>query len=223
MPGLWLLPAAVVFTVTATGEAIALARQAGMAPPAGDRSCGQSPAGAGPLGARALPTLPLLPAFAGLWGGSPWAGGTLALWIVAAAVILVFLDQMRRYRKPGGITANLSAAAFVMVYVGVMLSFAVQLRTRLGPRRAGLVADHGQGGRHRRLSPLGRTLGRHKIAPVAEPKQDDRRGHRGPGLLLPGIVGDVHLARAGASRRGTCRAGRAGVGSPSACCWAGRA
>ena len=92
-----------------------LARQAGMAPPAGIVQAANLLLVLAPW---ALCSCRRCPTLRGLSRAGPWAGGTLALWIVAAALLLVFLDQMRRYRKPGGITANLSAATFVMVYVG---------------------------------------------------------------------------------------------------------
>jgi phosphatidate cytidylyltransferase len=101
---------------------------------------------------------------------SPWEGGTLALWVLAVAVLLVFLDQMRRYRKPGGIAANVSAAVFIMVYVGVMLSFAVRLRLDwgLGALAAWLIAvKAGDIGAYT----AGRFIGRHKIAPLLSPNK----------------------------------------------------
>jgi len=106
----------------------------------------------------------------GRYPGRPWEGGTLSLWILAVAVVVVFLGQMRRYRKPGGIMANVSAAVFVMVYVGVMLSFAVQLRLAwgLGAMASWLIAvKAGDIG----AFTAGRLIGRHKIAPLLSPNK----------------------------------------------------
>jgi phosphatidate cytidylyltransferase len=170
LPGLWLAPAAIVFTVTATGEALALARRAGTSPPAGIVQAANLLMVLAPLAPIVGQHCPHCQCLAALGGGGPRAGGTLSLWIMAAAMILVFLEQMRCYRQPGGVTANLSAAAFVMAYVGVMLSFAVQLRTRWG---LGAVASWlitvkaGDIG----AFTLGRTLGRHKIAPLLSPNK----------------------------------------------------
>ncbi|MBX7169293.1 MAG: phosphatidate cytidylyltransferase, partial [Pirellulales bacterium] len=46
--------------------------------------------------------------------------------------------EMRRYRQPGGVIANVGLATFGVAYVGLLLSFTVQLRM-LGGSAAGLT------------------------------------------------------------------------------------
>jgi phosphatidate cytidylyltransferase len=186
-PGLWLMPAAVAFTVTATGEAIALARRGGMNPPAGIVHAANLLIVLAPwapvLGVMRDPvpvqSFPASwasmlgeywPCFAAARTGSPWAIGTLPLWVLTVAVMLVFLVEMRRYRTPGGISGDLAAAVFIMVYVGVMLSFAVQLRLAagLGALASWLIAvKAGDIG----AFTAGRLAGRHKIAPLLSPNK----------------------------------------------------
>ena len=118
-PGLWLLPAAVFFTVAATAEALALARR-----------CGTDPlSGIVYLANLALVLAPW--AGAVCRGQRPWhstlaepvpPAGAAPTALLALAVLLVFLGEMGRYRKPGGVMANVAAAVFVIVYVGAMLS-----------------------------------------------------------------------------------------------------
>ena len=97
MPGLWLAPAAVVFTVTATAEVLDLARQGGMNPPAAIVY----------LANLLLVLSPWAPVLwrhwqgLGIQPGDSSAAGMLPLWILTVAVMLVFLAEMRRYRKPG--------------------------------------------------------------------------------------------------------------------------
>ena len=165
LPGLWLAPVAVVFTVAATIEVLDLARQAGMAPPAAIVHTAN-------LLLVLCPWAPLLyRRWQGLGAervGSPWAAGTLSLWILTVAVMAVFLAEMRRYRKPGGVTANIAAAVFAMVYLGVMLSFAVQLRIAwgLGALASWLITvKAGDIGAYT----AGRLIGRHKMAPAISP------------------------------------------------------
>ncbi len=183
LPGLWLMPAAVVFTVTATGEAIALARRGGMNPPAGIVHVANLLIVLAPwapvLGVISDPVpVQFSPAsWASVLGrhgqqfnGSPWAVGTPPLWVLTVALILVFLVEMRRYRRPGGISGDIAAAAFVMVYIGVMLSFAVQLRLAAGLGAVAswlIVVKAGDIG----AFTAGRLAGRHKIAPLLSPNK----------------------------------------------------
>jgi phosphatidate cytidylyltransferase len=89
-----------------------------------------------------------------------------------ASLLAAFLGEMRRYERPGGVAQNLALAVLAIAYVGLSLSFAVQLRLLGGPSD-GLVAlaalvivvklaDTG-------AYAIGRTLGRHKMAPVLSP------------------------------------------------------
>ena len=163
LPGLWLMPAAIVFTTLATADVLYLAAQGGMKP---------RPAIVLYLCNLALVLAPWMSTVARqiAWTETPWTppDGMLAVWILAIGLTAVFLGEMRRYQKPGGITANIAAAMFAMIYVGVMLGFAVQLRLDWG---IGAVASWvvavkmGDIGAYT----VGRLIGRHKMAPVLSP------------------------------------------------------
>ncbi|MHC4181564.1 MAG: phosphatidate cytidylyltransferase [Planctomycetota bacterium] len=172
--GIWLLPVAIFFAVTATREALQLAAAGGMRPAPWAVYCGNLllilsgwlPA----VGRGGAETAPLVERTA-------WP--VLAL---VVGVMLVLVGEMRRYEKPGGVTANVAAAAFTLVYVGLMLSFAVQLRMAYGVAAlASLVivvkmADTG-------AYTVGRLIGRHRLSPVLS-----------PGKTIEGAIGGVVFA-----------------------------
>ncbi len=87
---------------------------------------------------------------------------------LALALAAAFAAEMRRYEPPAKTLAPLAAACFAVVYLGLLLSFAVQLRLVFGV--AALVslvlvvklADTG-------AYLAGRLIGRHKMAPVLSP------------------------------------------------------
>ena len=87
---------------------------------------------------------------------------------LGAAMLMALLGQMGRYRKPGSVTVNLGGAALAFLYVGLLLSFAVQLRLAFGiAALASLVivvkmCDTG-------AYTVGRLIGRHKMAPLLSP------------------------------------------------------
>lgn len=122
----------------------------------------------------------------------------------AAALMLAFVVEMRRYRAPGESIANLAAAALSFIYVGVFMSLLVQLRmlgstigSTIGRAAEGATGKgNGIGG----LLPLvslvavvkacdigaytfGRLFGRHKMSPVIS-----------PGKTLEGAGGGIVLA-----------------------------
>ena len=69
---------------------------------------------------------------------------------------------------PGGDLANLAVTVFIMIYVGLMLSFLLRLRLAWGvPALVTLifVVKMGDAGAYA----VGRLIGRHKIAPVLSP------------------------------------------------------
>jgi phosphatidate cytidylyltransferase len=87
---------------------------------------------------------------------------------LVAAVFLVLLVEMYRYEKPGKTTANVATAAFALVYVGVMLSFAVGMRVTWGIGALAawiIVVKMGDTGAYF----VGRLIGRHKMAPSISP------------------------------------------------------
>jgi phosphatidate cytidylyltransferase len=104
----------------------------------------------------------------------PWLAILKPSWEVhsslafAAAVLLVIVGQLWCYQKPGGNTAHLAAGVFALVYVGLMLSFAVQLRIAWGVGALAawvIVVKMGDSGAYA----VGRLIGRHKMAPLISP------------------------------------------------------
>ncbi len=101
--------------------------------------------------------------------GSLTAGDWVTL-AVAAALAAALVAEMRRYEKPGGITANLAAAAFTLIYVGLLLSYVVALRLQWGIGALAsliLVVKAGDTGAYT----VGRLIGRHPMAPRLSPKK----------------------------------------------------
>lgn len=105
------------------------------------------------------------------------------------AVLLAFAGEMRRYERPGEVTVNLAVAVFALCYVGLLMSFLVELRL-LG-REVGMAAllslvivvkmsDTG-------AYTVGRLVGRHKLAPVLS-----------PGKTIEGAIGGLVFALLGA-------------------------
>jgi phosphatidate cytidylyltransferase len=88
------------------------------------------------------------------------------------AVLAALVGEMRRYRQPGGVIVNVALAIFAVAYVGLLLSFALQLRVLGGPN-PGMVAlaalvivvKLGDTGAYT----VGRLFGRHKMAPLISP------------------------------------------------------
>jgi phosphatidate cytidylyltransferase len=184
VPGVWLLPLAVVAAVLATKEVLDLAALADLRPLRWTVYCGNV----------LLVTGTWLLMLEESWRkGWPlqWAATTYA-WEIAAlaalgiAVFLVVLGEMWRYQKPGGNTANLATGIFAIVYIGLMLCFAVQLRIVWGVGALAawvIVVKMGDTGAYT----VGRLIGRHKMTPLIS-----------PGKTVEGAVGAVAFACLGA-------------------------
>jgi phosphatidate cytidylyltransferase len=160
-PGLWLVPVAVVAAVLASQEVLRMARAAGMQALAW-------PVYAGNVIMVLAQWQALTDWFHATEAAATARSPAFALWPLAIGVLMVFLGEMVRYEKPGGVTANIAASVFALVYVGVMLAFAVHLRTDFGMAALAtwvIVVKMGDIGAYT----VGRIFGRHKLAPRLSP------------------------------------------------------
>lgn len=188
VPGLWLMPVAIALTILASGEILDLMAAGGLRPIRWVVHVGNVLV----VAAAWLPVLCCLWAQGVPLGISPfaWDGPLPSVsWPVlalAAGVLVAFLGEMRRYKKPGGVTINLAGAVFAMVYVGLMLSFVVRLRLGWGIAALAslvIVVKMGDIGAYT----VGRLFGRHKLAPVLS-----------PGKTVEGAIGAIVFATLGA-------------------------
>ena len=163
-PGGWLFPLAVAASVLGTGETVSLVRSRGTRPIPWISYLFTFAI----VAANIVPELsPNCPATARI-GSLGWPFLMLAFGLLAA-----FLGEMRRYEKPGEVIRQLSATIVPMLYVGVLLTFVVQLRRWRIAEGLGIVAllsmiavvKMGDTG----AFTLGRLFGRHKMAPVLSP------------------------------------------------------
>ena len=167
-PGGWLFPLAVVAGILASVELVGFYRKLPVRPRSGLIYVGN-------LAIILSNIVPIL------W---PRCAANLVLgplgWpflVSALAMLAAFFCEMHRYQKPGGVIQRLALAAFAFSYVGVLMSFVVQLRLFHGllPGRDawGLIAllsmitvvKMGDSGAYT----IGRLFGRHKMAPVLSP------------------------------------------------------
>ncbi len=90
------------------------------------------------------------------------------LMALAAGVGLIFLAEMRRFERPGGVTVNAAAAVLAVVYLGMLVTFLIQVRMSWGIAGVAsviLVTKMGDIGAYT----VGRLIGRHKMAPGISP------------------------------------------------------
>lgn len=107
---------------------------------------------------------------------------------LGVAILVAFAGEMGRYEGPGNVTVNLALAIFALCYVGVLLSFLVELRL-LG-NEVGMAAvlslvvivkmsDTG-------AYTVGRLIGRHKLAPTLSPGKTIEGGLGGLAFAILG-------------------------------------
>lgn len=183
LAGVWLFPIAVVLTLMATGEMLHLARCGGLQPLSWPVYTGNLAI----ITASWLATL----ARSSLEHGTGWwitAAGKAAVelpWpmlMFGLAVMLLFVGEIVRYQKPGGITSNLASAVLCLAYVGLLMGLLIEFRMTRGVEALALLVlvvklnDTG-------AYTVGRILGRHKMAPRLS-----------PGKTVEGAVGGVVFA-----------------------------
>ncbi len=81
---------------------------------------------------------------------------------------MIFVAEMRRFQRPGGALANIAAGMFCLVYVGMMFSFAVQMRIfwGVGALAAWVISvKMGDIGAYT----IGRLFGTTKMSPTISP------------------------------------------------------
>lgn len=165
LPGAWLMPVLVAFTLLATRELLALCAAKGLAPVAAVVYAGNLLIVLSPWAAREVVGVEVAGASARASGAAEFALGALAV-----AVALVLLAEMARYQGPGRIVENLGATAFALVYLGLMLSFAVRLRLEWGIGALAslvVVVKMGDTGAYF----CGKAFGRHRMSPRLSPSK----------------------------------------------------
>jgi phosphatidate cytidylyltransferase len=184
VPGSWLLPIAVIAAVLATNEVLDLAALAGLRPL-------RWTVYAGNVVLVVSTWLAMLEqhwrkGWPLEWGPAAYAWEVVVLFAFGAAVFFVVFGEMWRYQKPGGNMANLATGVFTVVYVGMMLCLAVEMRIVWGVGALAawvIVVKMGDTGAYT----VGRLIGRHKMAPAIS-----------PGKTLEGAVGAVVFSCFGA-------------------------
>lgn len=104
---------------------------------------------------------------------------------LTAGVVMAFVAEMYRFERPGGVTINLAAAVFSLVYVGLLLSFLVKLLLQWGIvalLSLLIVVKLGDTGAYT----IGRLFGRNKMAPGLS-----------PGKTIEGAIGAIVFSCAG--------------------------
>jgi phosphatidate cytidylyltransferase len=182
------MPLAAIFVILATAETLQLMAAAGTRPIAWAVYCGN-------LLILLSNWIPVILAKWALWDLSYQSDYScqqamaLAAWPLAAFIIctlVVFIEEMRRFQKPGRAIADISASIFALVYVGLLFSFLVQLRFAYGVGAlVSLIIAVKMGDTGAFLA--GSLFGRHKLTPVLS-----------PGKTIEGAVGAICFACLGA-------------------------
>lgn len=166
-PGAWLLPVMLLVSVLATEESLSLLRAKGHEPASW----------AVYLGNVLIPLTLAWPIVVGISGNvlpsfGPGASSGWPLAPLALTLVLVLLAEMRRFSSAGGAIVNAALAMFVVVYIGLLISFWALLRLHFSNGRGMLallsmlvivkMADTG-------AFACGKNFGRHKMTPILSP------------------------------------------------------
>ena len=156
VPGAWLMPVVVVLVILATSELLQLCARAGLKPRAWSIYTGN-------LMVIAAAWVPLA-----VGNSRRLDQAALALAALCLAAFALFLDEIRRFEKPGGITGRVAAGMLALVYVGGLFGVLVHLRMIFGLLALVtliVVVKMGDTGAYT----IGRLIGRHKLAPALSP------------------------------------------------------
>lgn len=117
---------------------------------------------------------PLISRMSGQGTGDPLAGLAWPMVALALVVLALFAAEAHRYESPGSTTESLSVGLLVLVYIGVLATFVMQLRWVAGGdlgilALVSLIATTkcGDTGAYT----AGRLFGRRPLAPVLSPKK----------------------------------------------------
>jgi phosphatidate cytidylyltransferase len=155
-PGAWLFPLALLLSVLASGEVLWLLAGADRQPLAEMLYVGNFLI----VASNAVPMF--WPTFAVRFSFDAfgWPIGTFALCVLAA-----FIVEIQRFEKPGEAITRLAVTIFGFAYVGILLTFVVQLPGLLAILSLVIVVKMGDTGAYT----VGRLIGRHKMAPRLSP------------------------------------------------------
>jgi len=121
VPGIWLWPLPVLFTLLGVAEVLDLLAAKNHRPAAWSVYAGAALV----IGASLVP---LFSRAAGEATPDPLATLAWPLAALVVAIALAFVAEMARYRQPGGVIVNVALAVFAVAYVAVLMTFLNALR-----------------------------------------------------------------------------------------------
>ena len=170
VPGAWLLPVLVAFTILASQELLKLFAAKGLRPVAASVYAGNLLVVLSPWAGSAARGLESSAASAIGDSIAPGSAAEFVLAALAIAVALALLGEMARYGGPGRVAENLGASVFAVVYLGLLLSFAVRLRLEQGVAALAsllIVVKMGDTGAYF----CGKVFGAHRMSPRLSPSK----------------------------------------------------
>ncbi len=182
--GLWLFPIALTLSLAASGEMLWMLAARDLRPIAPVMYLGNVVI----VASNGFPLYwPSYPANCPL---GRWGWPLIAFML---ATLAAFVGEMVRYRQPGRSVIALGVTVFSFAYVGLLLSFVVQLRSVISPEW-GMIAlvsliaivKFGDTGAYT----VGRLIGRHKMTPLLSPGKtwEGAIGHLAAGALAAWII-----------------------------------